>query len=137
MVNQQFNFAVHILTVLAVTRGVVGSQTLARSVNTNPVVVRRLLLALRAAGLIETQAGKNGGAKLARDPRRITLLQIYEAVEPRPVLALNERKAARHCFVSCNIKNVMATVAEGAETAVRKHLRGITLHRLQQKIRRG
>jgi Rrf2 family protein len=137
MVNQQFNFAVHILTVLAVTRGVVDSQTLARSVNTNPVVVRRLLQALRAAGLIETQAGKNGGAKLARDPRRITLLQIYDAVEPRPVLATNERKAARHCFVSCNIKAVMATVAEGAETAVRKHLRGITLRRLEQKIRRG
>ena len=137
MVNQQFSFAVHILAVLAVHRGVVDSRTLARSVNTNPVVIRRLLLALRAAGLIETQAGKNGGANLARDPRRITLLQIYDAVEPRPVLALNERQAARHCFVSCNIKNVMATVAEGAETAVRKHLGGITLHRLQQKIRRG
>ena len=33
------------------------SQTLAASVNTNPVVVRRLLLALRRAGLIETFAG--------------------------------------------------------------------------------
>jgi hypothetical protein len=31
----------------------------------------------------------------------------------------------------------MATVADGAEAAVRKHLRGITLQRLQQKIRRG
>jgi Rrf2 family protein len=137
MVNQQFSFAVHILTVLAVAGHVVDSRTLARSVNTNPVVVRRLLLALRAAGLIETQAGKNGGAWLARDPRRITLLQIYDAVEPRPVFALNERKAARHCFVSCNIKTVMATVADGAEAAVRKHLRGIILDRLQQKIRRS
>ncbi len=66
MVNQQFTFAVHIMTALACAPGLMDSQTLAASVNTNPVVVRRLLLALRRAGLIETQAGKNGGARLGR-----------------------------------------------------------------------
>ena len=58
MVNQQFTFAVHIMTALACAPGLMDSQTLAASVNTNPVVVRRLLLALRRAGLIETQAGQ-------------------------------------------------------------------------------
>ena len=136
MVNQQFTFAVHIMTALAFSPGqVIGSRTLAASVNTNPVVVRRLLLALRRAGLIQTFTGKHGGARLRKRPREISLLDIYDAVEPRPVIQVNERKVFRKCPVSCNMKSVMSRVAEGAEDAVRKHLRGIILAQLVRKVR--
>ena len=82
MVNQQFTFAVHIMTALAFSPGqVIGSRTLTASVNTNPVVVRRLLLALRRAGLIETFAGKHGGARLRKGAGDISLVDIYNAVE--------------------------------------------------------
>ena len=135
MVNQQFTFAVHILTALAFSRGeVIGSQTLAASVNTNPVVVRRLLLTLRRAGLIETFTGKHGGARLRRRPHRISLMDIYDAVESRPVILVNERKALRECHVSCNMKGIMSSVAESTEQAVRTHLRRITLAQLIRKM---
>ena len=110
------------------------SATRAAVVNTHPVVVRRLLRALRRAGLIETLAGKNGGAKLSRAPRTITLLDIYDAVELRPVIAKNQRRAARHCPVSCQMKSIMSSVAAGAEEAVRKHLRGIPLAALLRPV---
>ncbi len=136
MVNQQFTFAVHILTMLAFARDkIVDSQTLAASVNTNPVVVRRLLLALRRARLIETHAGKHGGAKLQRKPGQITLLDVYDAIEPRPVIAVNERKAFKHCAVSCNMKRIMSRVAGSADKAVRKHLAAITLTEVVRQIR--
>ena len=136
MVNQQFTFAVHILTVLAFSPGeVIGSQKLAASVNTNPVVVRRLLLALRGAELIETFAGKHGGARLRRKPERIRLVDVYDAVESRPVIPVNERKAFKRCDVSCQMKDIMCTVAESTEQAVRRHLRGITLAQLVRKVR--
>ena len=136
MVNQQFTFAVHIMTALAFSPGeVIGSQTLAASVNTNPVVVRRLLLALRRARLIETFAGKHGGARLRRKPDRISLAEIYDAVESPQVILVNERKALRRCRVSCNMKGIMSGVAESTEQAVRKHLRGITLAQLVRKVR--
>ena len=135
MVNQQFTFAVHILTALAFSREeVIGSQTLAASVNTNPVVVRRLLLTLRRAGLIETFTGKHGGARLRRRPHRISLMDIYDAVESRPVILVNERKALRECHVSCNMKGIMSSVAESTEQAVRTHLRRITLAQLIRKM---
>ncbi|HZE57275.1 MAG TPA: Rrf2 family transcriptional regulator [Chthoniobacterales bacterium] len=131
MVNQQFTFAVHILTVLAFSPGeVIGSQILAASVNTNPVVVRRLLLALRRARLIETFTGKHGGARLRKKPREISLMDVYDAVEPRPVIPVNERKAFRRCHVSCNMKSIMSRVAGSTEDAVRNHLRSITLGEL-------
>ena len=135
MVNQQFTFAVHILTALAFSREeVIGSQTLAASVNTNPVVVRRLLLTLRRAGLIETFTGKHGGARLRRKPQRISLMDIYDAVESRPVILVNERKALKQCRVSCNMKGIMSSVAESTEQAVRTHLRRITLAQLVRKV---
>ncbi len=134
MVNQQFTFAVHIMTALAFANEKMDSGALAASVNTNPVVVRRLLLALRRAKLIETYAGKNGGAKLRRKPSQISLVDIYDAVEPRPVIALNERQALRQCDVSCHMKRIMRSVAESTEDAVRKHLRRITLKQLVGKI---
>ena len=136
MVNQQFTFAVHIMTALAFSPGeVIGSQTLAASVNTNPVVVRRLLLALRRARLIETFAGKHGGARLRKKPDRISLAEIYDAVESPQVILVNERKALRRCRVSCNMKDIMSGVADSTEQAVRKHLRGITLAHLVRKMR--
>jgi Rrf2 family protein len=134
MVNQQFTFAVHIMTSLAFAGEQLDSRTLAASVNTNPVVVRRLLQALRHAGLVATCAGRNGGSRLRKSPSRISLLDIYEAVRPRPVIAPNERKEFKHCRVSCNMKKIMLSVAESAETAVRKRLRSITLSQLVRQI---
>ena len=134
MVNQRFTFAVHIMTALAFAGKLLDSQTLARSVNTNPVVVRRLLQGLRRAGLVETHAGKYGGFKLSKSPSRISLLDIYEAVQSRPLIAISERKASRHCRVSCNMKRIMMSVAEAAEDAVRRRLRGITLRQLVQQV---
>ena len=137
MVNQQFTFAVHILTALAFAEETMDSQELATSVNTNAVVIRRLLLGLRRAHLVETYTGKHGGTKLCKKPAEISLLAVYDAVQPRPVIAVNERKAFKHCRVSCNMREIMSGVAAGTENAVRRHLRGITLQQLMRKVRRA
>lgn len=113
------------------------SRHLAASVNTNPVVIRRLLLGLRRAHLVETYTGKHGGTKLSKKPAQISLLEVYDAVQLRPVIAINERKAFKHCRVSCNMREIMSGVADGAEDAVRLHLRGITLQSLLRKVRRA
>jgi Rrf2 family protein len=136
VVNQQFTFAVHIMTALAFSpKEVIGSQTLAASVNTNPVVVRRLLLALRRARLIETFTGRHGGSRLRKQPNRISLVDIYDAVERCPVIPVNERRALKQCHVSCNMKSIMSGVAESTEQAVRRHLSRITLAQLVRKVR--
>ena len=124
------------MTMLACSRRkVIASQTLAASVNTNPVVVRRLLMALRRAGLIETFPGKNGGTRLRITPKRVSLAQIYDAIEPRRVIPVNERMVLRKCQVSCNMKRIMSKVAQGTEKAVRTHLGRITLAQLVRKVR--
>ena len=135
MVNQQFTFAVHVMTLLAFSGEKMDSRTLATSINTNPVVVRRLLQALRGAGLVTTEAGRSGGSRLRKTPSRISLLEIYQAVQPHPVILPNERKVWRRCRVSCGMKQIMYSVAESAESAVRRRLRGIKLSTLVRQIR--
>ena len=135
MVNQQFAFAVHIMTALAFSPGeVISSETLAASVNTNPVVVRRLLLALRRARLIDTFTGKRGGARLRKNARQISLVDIYDAIEPRPVVPINERRVLKKCHVSCHMKSLMTHVAESTEDAIRTHLRRTSLADLVRKV---
>ena len=74
--------AVHVLTVLAYKEGDRATSTyLAGSVNTNPVIIRRLLLALQHARLVETGKGAGSGSRLSRSPGRINLAEIYRAVE--------------------------------------------------------
>ncbi len=69
--------AIQILSVLA-WRGDEGtnSERLAKSLDTNPVVVRRILKSLEHHGLVEVRPGRHGGVVLARAPSDITLEDI-------------------------------------------------------------
>src|SRR5258706_13942581 len=96
----RFAMAVHVLTVLAYHKDQrVTSTCLASSVNTNPVVIRRLLLALQAARLVKTRRGAGFGSQLARSPGRIQLAQGYRAVETEEPFFIPPAKPTQHCPV--------------------------------------
>jgi Rrf2 family protein len=86
MTSLKFATAVHVMLLLAHEKAdgperAAASHHLAESIGANAVVVRRVLAALAAAGLIATKAGANGGAWLVRRPARIRLDEIYAALE--------------------------------------------------------
>ena len=126
--NCQFAFAVHILAVLAYRDGAgVNSTSLARSVNTNAVVIRRLLSDLRRAGLVCTQRGVAGGARLCSPPREITLERIYHAVNEGARFSHHPHPPNPRCPVGCNIENVLSEVFSSAQTALEQALARRTL----------
>ena len=57
------------------------STDIAHKLDTNPVVVRRVLASLQQAKLIESQKGPTGGSRLLKSPKAITLADVYKAVE--------------------------------------------------------
>ncbi len=74
--NSQFAIAVHVLALIA--KGGeenVKSDCVAKSVNTNPVVIRRLLCNLNQAKLVISQTGGAGGTRLVRPPEEIRTKQ--------------------------------------------------------------
>src|SRR6266581_8120209 len=138
--NSHFALATHVVTALAV-RGdgpPVTSTDLAQSVNTNPSFLRTLLGQLRAAGLIEVTLGKGGGARLARPASRLTLADVYRAIERRPPVQLHRCAPDKRCVVGRNILSVLDVVVRDVESAAVRRLAGTTVADLAaQVVRRG
>ena len=130
-VNVQFSIAVHIMAGLAYRRGrSATSAELAASVNTSASFVRRTLARLSKAGLVGTATGKTGACWLAREPKAISLLDIYRAVDAPRVFAIHHYTEQRACPVSCHIKDALGGVLSRAQKAMESRLRGISLARI-------
>jgi Rrf2 family protein len=130
--------AVHVLTVLAYKEGDrVTSATLAGSVNTNPVIIRRLLLALQRARLVDTCKGAGSGSRLSRSPGRINLAEVYQAVEYAEAFANPSRKPNEACPVGHSIRKPLDKVFASAQRALERDLEKTTLAGLIEAIRTG
>jgi len=124
----RFATAVHVLTVLAYKDGDrVTSEFLARSVNTNPVVIRRLLLALQQARLVETRKGAGFGSRLSRSAARIDLSEVFRAVEQDEGFCLPKRKPDQACPVGHCIQSALGRVFSSARRALEQDLAKTTL----------
>ena len=124
----RFAMAVHVLAVLAYHEGDrVTSACLAGSVNTNPVIVRRLLLALQKAKLVETCKGAGSGSRLSRSPRRINMAEIYQSVEESESFAKPSRKPNADCPVGQCILDALSKVFDSAQIAMQRDLAKTTL----------
>ena len=82
------------------------STFLASSVNVNPVIIRKTLGQLKAAGLVEVAAGV-GGAKLTKSPQDITLWDVFQAVEEDEDLFHIQENPNPQCPVGRNIQQVL------------------------------
>jgi Rrf2 family protein len=126
--SSRFAVAVHVLTLMAwADDEPLKSEHVAESVNTNAVVIRRMLCELAESKLVVSQSGAMGGSKLARGPEQITLLDIYQAVESRGVFSLHRHPPNRHCPVGVNIGTVLNQVLDEVDTAVESVLSNITI----------
>jgi Rrf2 family protein len=136
MTNSRFAVAVHVLTLMAWTEDEpLKSEQVAESVNTNPVVIRRMICELSQANLVVSQTGSLGGSKLARKPEAITLLDVYRALEFPGVFSLHRQPPSRRCPVGVNIETVLSNVLEEVDSAVEQVLAAITLEDLVKRLK--
>jgi Rrf2 family protein len=134
--SSRFTVAVHILALMAIEKKeeATTSDYLARSANTNPVVIRRILAMLGKAGLLTAQPGTSGGVKLAHSPETITLLDVYRATEKVEIFSFGSRKPNPHCICGRSLEPVMQNVFRQAEQAMEQSLAGITILQIAQEV---
>ncbi len=128
-ITSRFTVAVHTLLVIynfsATTK--VTSDFIAASVQVNPVVIRRTLLSLKAAGMVDVKAG-SGGASIVKDMGDITLYDVYKAVDSMDgdMFHFHENPNPA-CPVGRNIHAVLDAHLADAQAAMENELKNVTL----------
>lgn len=129
--NSRLTIAAHALAWIGLYQRhgheVATSEQIAASANTNPVVIRRLLGQLRKAGLVQSRRGVGAGWSLARELQSITLLDVYEAVEPGPLFAMHRATPDPGCVVGSGIQPAMQDIYDSIEITLRGELARTTL----------
>lgn len=121
--------AVHILSLVHIERNqTLTSAYIAGSVNTNSVVIRRLISKLKQAGFLETHQG-SGGIQLLKPLIDITLLDVYRAVEvvEEGELFQMHEDTNINCVVGANIQSVLEIVLLRAQDAMEAVLANVTM----------
>jgi Rrf2 family protein len=134
--SSRFVIGIHVLAILARAqgRGPVCSGFIAQSVNTNPVVIRRLMTSMELASLVRSIAGRKGGFVLAKSPKEITLQEIFNALEGPELFRMHVREPSRECPVGSCISDVLSQPLKVAEDAMNAALARTTLNDVVAQI---
>ena len=135
-ITSRFTVAVHTLLAIHTFEQTekTTSDFLAASVNVNPVVIRRILLSLKAAGMIEVKAG-SGGARIVKNLNDITLYDVYRAVDSVDGGLFRFHESPNpNCPVGKNIHALLDRRLDAAQAAMENELRRTTLADLAQEL---
>lgn len=129
--SQRFAVAVHMLMILAAHKTgepahPMTSAEMAKSVNANPVVLRRVISSLAQAGVLTTRPGAHGGVWLARPPGAIGLDAVRQAVDGGPVVC-PRANVNSDCPVAVAALDVIDGVSKRVDGAVQASLASLTL----------
>lgn len=129
--SSRLPIAVHVLLAIVEFEGKekTTSAFLAGSVNVNPVIIRNTLGQLKAAGLVTVKAGE-GGASLAKEPKDITLLDVFDAVEKEEALFHFHENPNPECPVGKNVHAVLDNKLFAIRAVMREKMKSITLQDL-------
>lgn len=129
-ISSRFTLAVHIFACIDTFKDEykVTSDFLAGSTNVNPVIIRKILGQLKAAGLVEVARG-SGGASIPKPLNEITFLDIYRAVEcvGNGELFHFHENPSPDCPVGRNIHVILDDKLRRVQEAMEQELASITL----------
>lgn len=137
--NTNFTVAVHTILCIAYFEkdNKVTSDFIAGSTGMNPVIIRKILGKLQAAGIVETKAGV-GGSTIAKKVEEISLLDIYKAVseeedEDRSVFNFHSNPNPK-CPVGSRIHKVLDEPLSEVQKALEDELKKTTVFDLMKKL---
>jgi DNA-binding IscR family transcriptional regulator len=115
--------------------GPVTSEVLAKAMDTNPVVLRRVMAGLRDQGYVQSEKGHGGGWTLVCDLAKVTLRDVYTALGSPSLLAFGNRTEAPGCVVDQAVIAALGKSFDAAEALLLDRLGGVTLAALGEDVR--
>ncbi len=112
------------------------SEVLAKAMDTNPVVLRRVMAGLRDEGYVQSEKGHGGGWTLAGDLAKVTLRDIYAALGSPALLALGNRTETPGCLVEEAVNAALGKSFQDAESLLLSRFGEVTLASLSEDVQR-
>lgn len=125
----------HVLLHMAQKDGPVTSEVLAKAMDTNPVVLRRVMAGLRDQGYVQSEKGHGGGWTLACDLAKVTLRDVYTALGSPSLLAIGNRTESPGCVVEQAVNAALGRSFDAAEALLLDRLGEVTLAALGEDVR--
>lgn len=132
--SHRLSDAVHILVYLEII-GSKSSSTIADSVNSNPSLIRRLIARMVKAGILDRR-GHHGeiSIRLTRPASKITLLDIYRAVEDHQHFLDVDQEVNQLQPLSRNMPDVLATEYDRVQAAAEAEMARISLQTVVDQV---
>ena len=135
--STRFPVALHIMCMLTHVETLadcdcVSSGKMAVSTQKNEAIVRQIVGMLTKKGLVDSSCGSKGGARLAKAAQRITLLDIYRAVENQKIFGIHSGK--EDCLIANYVEGYLKNLFQAAEEQIESKLDGIRLSDLGDDI---
>ncbi len=108
----------HVLLHMAESEGPMTSQEIAAMLQTNPVVVRRIMAGLRDGGYLSADRGHGGGWRLARRLEEISLLDVYRCLGAPDLFAFGLSNPEPRCLVEQAVNQTLAATVAQARAAL-------------------
>lgn len=117
----------HVLIHMARHDGPMTSDTIARMLGTNPVLIRRTMAGLRDAGYVRSEKGHGGGWAIAADLNSVTLLDVHRAVGGPRLFAIGIEHPEPGCRVASIVNEALGDALNEAERLLVARLGSISL----------
>jgi Rrf2 family protein len=134
--SSQLSDVLHVLLHLAQADAPATSEALATAMQTNPVVLRRLMAGLRDRGFVSSAKGHGGGWVLSRALNSITMRDVYEALGAPPLLSLGFRDEQPRCLVAQAVNDALNATVRQAEYVLLERMNQVTLADLASDFHR-
>lgn len=124
----------HVLIHMDRISGPVTSETISRMLDTNPVVVRRTMGGLRAAGHLTSVKGHRGGWTLAKPLDEVTLRDVHEALGSPRLLAIGLADDNPACLIERAVNEALEEVMHEAEQRLLQRFGEVTIGALSRDV---
>ncbi|MCF8475587.1 MAG: Rrf2 family transcriptional regulator [Pseudolabrys sp.] len=132
--DSRLSDVLHVLLHMAERDGPTTSEMLAKAMDTNPVVIRRIMAGLRDQGYVRSEKGHGGGWTLDCDLSKVTLRDIYTALGSPSLFAMGNRTETPGCLIEQAVNAALNATFQDAEALLLSRLGEVTLATLSSDL---
>lgn len=132
--SHKLSDSIHILAYVKIyQRSDLSSTAIAASIESNPSFVRRLMAKLTKAELLKSRP-RSATPVLGREAEKISLLDIYQAVEESKNLLHVDHETNPKCIVGGNIQGTLSDIYNEIQSETEAKMASINLEQIIKDI---